>query len=278
MLSNRVILLCLMIVVVGLGGGENTSCTPNKFIVLSNCSFRYTHSNNDSSHYSNETAIDDRLLSMIVPYAWNQNEEDDLLITIITRSLARKPLIRLNLNLVHCAQHPREFNWTSLESSSTLTGEFVRTTFIDRNIMYLSSGVTYLRNLTALDCSTRTVYRTDEREFFQLDLRLESTLNDSCVDDSSCYPTETYQCDHDRHRCTCRPPFQSHLVKEQYPICIQAVEHSDQCTTKHVRCYEWCHENSSSTMCICPKEFSSKQVSADDRGRRERTHSFERTL
>ncbi|CAF4624719.1 unnamed protein product, partial [Rotaria magnacalcarata] len=71
-------------------------------------------------------------------------------------------------------------NWTSVESSLTLRGEFVRTTFADANKIYLSSGVTYLKNLTMLDCSIKTTYRTNDDELFQIKLKIESTLNDYC--------------------------------------------------------------------------------------------------
>ncbi len=54
-------------VIVGLG--ENTACIPNKLILLSNCSFNYL--------YSNQT-IDNRTLSMIVPYSLDNNEEKNL--------------------------------------------------------------------------------------------------------------------------------------------------------------------------------------------------------
>ena len=251
----------IFVVIVGSTFEENLSCTPNKWVLLSNCSFRYT------DHRNETTTIDQRRLSMVVPYALNETEEEDLLISIMTHRLSSKPLIRLNLNLIECANYPLHMHWTSLESSSTITGEFVRTTLIDRNIMYLPAGITYLKNFSTLDCSSQTLYRTDDQQVFQLDLRIESTLNDYCSNDQSCFPRETYRCHSDHRRCVCREPFQSYRIKDEYPICIHAVPTMDQCTMKHVRCFEWCQMNSSSAMCICPEELATKRISAEDRGR-----------
>ncbi|CAF5092738.1 unnamed protein product, partial [Rotaria socialis] len=80
-----------------------------------------------------------RTLSMIVPYLLDNQEEENLFIKILTRNQEQKPLISFNLNLIRCSNS--EFlNWTSVESSLTLRGEFVRTTFTDANKIYLSSG------------------------------------------------------------------------------------------------------------------------------------------
>ncbi|CAF2936997.1 unnamed protein product [Rotaria sp. Silwood2] len=195
---------------------------------------------------------------MILPYPLNRHEGNDLLITIISHNKSSKPFIRFNLSMIQCSYKNLSFNWTSLESSSTLRGEFVRTTFIDKNIMYLPSGKTYLKNLTTIDCSTKTLYRTDHKQLFKLDLHIESTLNDYCSNDNSCYPYENYQCEQTKHRCICRQPLQSYLIQNQYPICIHVVHTMDQCTMKNFRCLEWCHQNSSSTMCTCPKNISTK--------------------
>jgi hypothetical protein len=263
MLSNRLFLLYLiLIVVVVVGLGESTSCIPNKIILLSNCSFH--------NHMTNGN----RTLSLTVPYPLHKTEENDLLITVITHNFSSKPLIRFNLNMIQCSNKKILFNWTSLESSSTLRGEFARTTVIDKNTMYLSSGITYFKNLTALNCLTKTLYRTDDKQIFQLDLRIESTLNDYCLDDQSCYPVENYQCNQIKHRCVCRQPLQSYLTKNQYPICIHAVHTIDQCTMKNVRCLEVCHQNSSSTICICPKELAIKKLSSDDRGMKKEIFFF----
>jgi hypothetical protein len=260
MLFRHIFLRCLMSILVGCVCGQLTSCIPTTSILLSNCSFRYVQ-------YSTRTTIpfESHLLSMIVPYALNQTEEDELLISIITHRSSSKPLIRFNLNLIQCTNMPVNFHWTSLESSSTISGEFVRTSSIDKNIMYLPAGVTYLKNFTSIDCSTKTFYRTDQRQLFQLDLRIESTLNDTCMNDEQCYPIDTYRCHADRHRCTCREPFQSYFIQEQYPICVHAVSTIEQCTMKHVRCFQWCHENSSS-MCLCPNELTTKKFTIDQRG------------
>ncbi len=243
-------------VIVGLG--ENTACIPNKLILLSNCSFNYL--------YSNQT-IDNRTLSMIVPYSLDNNEEKNLFIKILTHHTSEKSLIHFNLNIIQCLNNKKIFNWTSVESSSTLRGEFVRTTFFDTNIMYLSSGITYLRNLTAIDCLTKTIYRTDHQELFQINFKIESTLNDYCSNKNLCYPLNIYQCNYERQRCICRSPLQSYLTKDQHSICIHAVKNLDQCTINNVRCLEWCHQNSSSTMCICPKDLSKKKYFDDHRGK-----------
>ncbi|CAF5219491.1 unnamed protein product, partial [Rotaria magnacalcarata] len=156
-------------------------------------------------------------------------------------------------------------NWTSVESSLTLRGEFVRTTFADANKIYLSSGVTYLKNLTMLDCSIKTTYRTNDDELFQIKLKIESTLNDYCSSEHLCYPENVYQCDFEQHRCTCRSSYQSYLNKYQQSICVHAVENISQCTMNDIHCIEWCHEKRSSTTCTCPKDLSSKKLSDDDR-------------
>jgi len=204
---------------------------------------------------------------MIVPYPLNIYEEENLLITIITHKKSLKPLIRFNLNMIQCSNKNLLLNWTSLESSSTLRGEFVRTTYIEKNIMYLTSGKTYLKNLTTIDCLTKTLYRTDHKQLFQLDLRIESTLNDYCLNDNSCYPIENYQCNQTKNRCSCRKPLQSYLLKDQYSICLQAVQTIDQCTIENMRCLEWCHQNRSSTMCLCPKKLSTKKLLYNNRGK-----------
>jgi hypothetical protein len=267
----------MIIIVVVIKFGENTTCIPNKLILLSNCSFHYY---NYSSHLStnNKTTHDNQTLSMTVPYPLNKNEEDNLLITILTHNMSSKPLIRFNLNLIQCSNKNLLFNWTSVESSSTLHGEFVRTTISEKNMMYLSSGKTYLKNLTTIDCSTKTLYHTDRNQLFQLDLRIESTLNDYCLNDNSCYPLENYQCNQEKHRCTCRQPLQSYLIKDQFPICVQAIHTIDQCIMKNIRCLEWCQQNKTSTMCVCPKESSTKKLADDDKGKRRDEVFFEEVL
>ncbi len=264
MLSNRQFhfYLMIIIVVVFVRLGENiNSCIPNKLILLSNCSFHY---HNYSSYL---TTNENRTLSMIVQYPLNTNEEENLLITILTSKKSLKPLIRFNLNMIQCSMKSLALNWTSVESSSTLRGEFVRTNHIEKNMMYLSSGKTYLKNLTTIDCLTKTFYQTDPQQLFELDFKIESTLNDYCSNDYSCYPRENYQCNQAKNRCHCRKPFQSYLINDQYPICLQAVQTIDQCTTENMRCLQWCHRNSSSTMCLCPKELSIKKFSDDNRGK-----------
>ncbi len=258
----------MIIIVVVVRFGETISCIPNKLILLSNCSFRYSHYHNYSSHlFNNKTTNDNRTLSMIVPYPLNINEEENLLITILTHKKSLKPLIRFNLNMIQCSNKNLVFNWTSLESSSTLHGEFVRTSYIEKNIMYLPSGKTFLKNLTTIDCLTKTLYRTDSKQLFQLNLRIESTVNDYCLNDNSCYPIENYQCNQSKNRCNCRKPLQSYLIKNQYPICLQAVQTIDQCSIENNRCLEWCHENSSSIKCLCPKELLIKKFLDNNRGR-----------
>jgi hypothetical protein len=245
------------VVSVIVGYGENTACIPNKLILLSNCSFNYLYSN---------LTIDNRTLSMTVPYSLDTNEKDNLFIKVLTRHRTDKLLIYFNLNIIQCS-NKKLFNWTSVESSSTLHGEFVRTTFLDKNIMYLSSGITYLRNLTTIDCLTKTMYRTDNQELFEINFKIESTLNDYCSNNNLCYPLNIYQCDYQRQRCICRSPLQSYLTKDKYLICIHAVKNLNQCTMKNVRCLEWCHQNSSSTMCICPNDLSKKKYFDNDRGK-----------
>jgi hypothetical protein len=239
------------------GFGENTACIPNKLILLSNCSFHYPNSNLTNNN---------RTLSMTVPYSLDTYEEENLFIKVLTRHRSEKLLIHFNLNIIQCSTK-KFLNWTSVESSSTLRGEFVRTTFFETNIMYLSSGITYLRNLTMIDCLTKTIYRTDDQELFQINFKIESTLNDDCSNENLCYPLNIYQCDYERQRCICRRPFQSYLTKDQHAICIHAVKNIDQCIMENVRCLEWCQQNSSSIMCICPKDLSKKKYFDDHRGK-----------
>ncbi|CAF1430008.1 unnamed protein product [Adineta steineri] len=209
--------------------------------------------------------IDNRTLSMTIPYSLNNNhEQENLFVQILTRHISEKPFIRFNLNMIQCLEN-QSLNWTSVESSLTLRGEFVRTVFTDTNIMYLSSGLTYLRNLTSIDCLTKTLYRTDKNELFQVNFKIESTLNDFCSDEHLCYPLNIYQCNHEQHRCICRSPLQSYLTKDQQLICIHAVKNIDQCTIENVRCLEWCHLNSSSTVCTCPKDLAIKKYLNDER-------------
>ncbi len=251
----------IILVVVVRFGETITSCIPNKLILLSNCSFHYY---NYSSYL---TTNENRTLSMIVPYPLNIDEEKNLLITILTSKKSLKPLIRFNLKMIQCTMKNSSLNWTSLESSSTLRGEFVRTNHVEQNMMYLPSGKTYLKNLTTIDCLTKTFYQTDHRQLFELDFKIESTLDDYCTNDYSCYPRDNYQCNQVKNRCQCRKPFQSYLIKDQYPICLQAVQTIDQCTTENMRCLQWCYRNSSSTMCLCPKDISIKKISDDNRGK-----------
>lgn len=245
------------VVSVIVGRGEITNCTTNKLIILSNCSFKSISSN---------MTIDNRTLSMTIPYTLHKIDDKTYPVQIITRHNSDKPLIRFNLNLIQCDVN-QSLNWSSIESSSTLRGEFVRTVLTDKNIMYLSSGITYLRNLTSLNCLTKTIYRTNDKELFQVNFKIESTLNDYCTKDNLCYPSDVYKCDFEQHRCVCRSPLQSYLTNDQHSICIHAVKNLSQCTIKHVRCLEWCHLNRSATVCTCPKELSIKKYSNDNRGR-----------
>ncbi len=247
----------IYVVSVIVGSGENTACIPNKLILLSNCSFNYPYSN---------LTIDNRTLSMTVPYSLDTNEEENLFIKVLTRHQSGKSLIHFNLNLIQCFNN-QFLRWTSVESSSTLRGEFVRTILSNTNIMYLSSGITYLRNLTTVDCLTKTMYRTGNSELFKINFKIESTLNDYCSDEYLCYPLNIYQCDYERQRCTCRSPLQSFLTKDHHSICVHAVENLDQCTIENVRCLEWCHQNSSSNLCICPKDLAKKKYFDDNRGK-----------
>ncbi|UJR09129.1 hypothetical protein I4U23_013376 [Adineta vaga] len=250
--------MIIIVVVVVVDFGDNTSCTPAKQILLSNCSFQ--HSQN--SLLMNKTTNDNRTLTMIIPYSLDRNQQDDFFVTILTKN---QSFIRLNLNFIQCEKKSSLLNWTSLESSSTLQGEFLRVSSIHQSTMYLPSGKIYLRNLSTIDCSTKTIYRTDPNQLFQLDLRIESTLNDYCLDDTSCYPQDTYQCDPIEQHCICRQPFQPYLIKEHHSICIQAVDILDRCPRNNQRCLPWCHENSSSTVCLCPKNFAIKKFSYDHR-------------
>ena len=247
-------LIYMVSVVVGLE--ENIACTPNKLIRLSNCLFNYSYS---------DMTIDNRTLSMVAPYALDNNEDENLFITAITLNVSSKPLIRFNLKMIQCLDN-KTSNWTSVESSSTLRGEFVRTTFIDTNVIYLSPGITYLRNLTTIDCLRKTIYHTDNQGLFRVNLKIESTLNDDCSKENLCYPLDIYQCDFERHRCICRPSFVPYLTNDQHLICIHAVENIDQCPIKNVRCLEWCQLNRPSTTCICPKDLSKKRIFNNSRG------------
>ena len=245
---------------------ENTACAPNKLILLSNCSLKSPFSLAAAASSPPPMTIDNRTLSMTVPYLFEPNPDENLAIQVIRRPSSKVPLIRFNLNLIQCSiKH--NFTWSSVEASSTLRGEFIRTSSIDINRMYLSLGVTYLRNLTSIDCASRTIYRTDSRQVFRVHFQLESTLNDSCSNETLCYPLNTYQCDSERRRCQCRSPLQAYLVDDRSAICIHAVKTIDQCTMKNVRCLPWCDQTSSSTMCLCPEEFSTKKLFDDDRGR-----------
>ncbi|CAF1683277.1 unnamed protein product, partial [Adineta ricciae] len=249
MLSDRVLLFLYLMIIIVVDSGDSLPCTPTKQVLLSNCSIQPSQ---------NSTTNDNRTLTMIIPYSLNRQHQDEYLVTILTQN---KSFIRLNLNLIQCENKSSTLNWTSLESSSTLNGEFLRTSSINKNTMYLPSGKIYLRNLSTIDCSTNTIYRTDANQFFQLDLRIESTLNDYCLDDTSCYPHDTYQCDPIEQRCICRQPFQPYSIKEHYTICIQAAETVEQCPRQTQRCLPWCHENSSSLMCVCPEDLARKKFS-----------------
>jgi hypothetical protein len=253
------LITCLVTVIVG--RVNNSHCIPTKFVRLSNCTFYSSISN----VYPSMT-IDNRTLSMIVPNVYDQHEHENFSIDIIQRSSSTmSPLVRLNLNMIQCL-NSRTWNWTSVEASSTINGEFIRTTLTDRHRMYLSMGVTYLRNLTSLDCSQRIVYRTDHDDVFRVDFKLESTLNDTCSNSNRCYPLNIYQCDYERHRCTCRSPLQTYLTNNHQAICIHAVKTLDQCTMKHVRCLPWCHRNHSSTVCLCPEQISTKKYLDNNQG------------
>lgn len=259
----------MIIIIVVIRFGENTTCTPNKLIFLSNCSFHYSYYHNPTFHILNNlTTNDKKSLSMMLSYSLNRINDDNLSMTIIKNNRSTKPLIRFNLNQIECLNKSLSLKWTSLESSSTLNGEFLRTTFIDKTIMYLPLGKTYLKNLTAIDCSTKIAYRTDSKQLFKLDLNVESTLNDHCTSNNACHPYDTYQCDQIKQRCVCRQPLQSYLIEDQYPICLHIVHNLNQCTMQNVRCLEWCHENSSSKMCTCPKNLARKIYLEDDRGNR----------
>lgn len=243
MLFNHLSRFLILVLIVEYG--QTKSCNPTRIILLSNCSFQLT------------TKSDNRSLTMIVPYALNRTEKNSHdFLSLFLRSKPYKPLIRLNLNFLQCSTNNKQlFQWTSLESSSTLRGEFLRTTHIEHNLMYLPAGRIFLKNLTTIDCSSRTLYRTDDQQIFEFDFKIESTLNDFCLNDYSCYPNHIYRCDQTKQRCTCRQTFQSFLIHEQYPICVQT---SDQCSNKSIRCIEWCQLNSSSPMCLCPNEYSKK--------------------
>lgn len=263
MWSNRRLFVYFMfminIIIVRLG--ETRTCLPNKFILLSNCSFRQFF--NSSSSYSMTNV--NRTLTMIVPYPIDISQNEQAFITLFTSPKSFKPLIRFHLNLIQCTEKNQSFNWTSLESSSTSHGEFVRTSQIDGNLMYLSSGKTYLKNLTSIDCSTQTAYQTASEQIFELDLKIESTTKDFCTSDQSCYPHSHYQCHSGQNRCHCRKPFQIYSIGNHYSICLQAVQTMDQCTTDKIRCVEWCRQNSSRTFCLCPMEISTKKFSSDQR-------------
>ena len=243
--------------------GESTACIPTKLILLSHCSFHFPSS-------SSNLTLNNRTLSMTVPYSIDANEDENLSIKVLTRHRLNKSLIHFNLNLIQCSTE-QSLRWTSVESSSTLRGEFVRTTLIDSSIMYLSSGLTYLRNLTMIDCSTKTMYRTKISELFQINLKIESTLNDFCSEEHLCYPLNLYTCDFEQQHCTCRTPFQSYETKDHHSICVHAVDNLTECTYENVRCLEWCQTNrsysSSSRMCLCPTDVSKKRSLTDDRSK-----------
>lgn len=250
---------------------ENTACAPNKLILLSNCSFKSPFSLTDPSSSSPMT-IDNRTLSMTVPHLFEPHADENPAIEVIRRPASKVPLIRFNLNLIQCSIK-KNFTWTSVEASSTLRGEFIRTSSIDINRMYLSLGVTYLRNLTSINCTSRTIYRTDPRQVFRVHFQRESTLNDSCSNESLCYPSNIYRCDSERRHCQCRSPLQAYLTDDHSSICIHAVKTIDQCTLKNVRCLPWCDDSSSSKMCLCPAEFSTKKYFDEDRGNVDRSLS-----
>ena len=272
MVSNRIVLFALMVSVVVVERAQTSAvCTPDKLILLSNCTLNssFTH----DSYFA--MTIANRTLSMTVPYALhtsNTADDDDLSIKLITRRSPDRPLIRFNLKMIHCSTHG-PLPWSSVEASSTLRGEFIRTTFLDdTNLVYLSSGVTYLRDLTSIDCSTRTLYRTDREQFFRLQLKIESKINDYCTNEHLCYPLNIYQCDYERQRCVCRSPLQSYLTSEHYSICIHAVNDINQCSIKNVHCLPWCQpSSSSSTLCLCPEDVSTKKYLHDERGSRRRS-------
>ena len=265
MLSDHRYLFHFMIHVISVivGSGENpTGCIPTKLIHLSHCSFHFPQSSN--------LTFDNRTLSMTVPYSLDINEDENLSIKVLTRHQLDKSLIHFNLNLIQCSNE-QYLRWTSVESSSTLRGEFVRTTLTNSSIMYLSSGLTYLRNLTMIDCSTKTMYRTKISELFQINLKIESTLNDFCSQEQLCYPLNLYACDFEQQHCTCRRPFQSYQTKDHHSICVHAVENLTECTYDNVRCLEWCQSNSSSNMCLCPTDVAKKRSLTDDRSKRPMT-------
>lgn len=264
MLSNPRRLFYLMVYVISIivGFGENPiGCIPNKLIYLSHCSFHFPQSSN--------LTFDNRTLSMTVPYSLDADEDENLSIKVLTRHRLDKSLIHFNLNLIQCFTD-QYLRWTSVESSSTLRGEFVRTTLTNSSIMYLSSGLTYLRNLTMIDCSTKTMYRTKMSELFEINLKIESTLNDFCSEDRLCYPLNLYTCDFEQQHCICRTPFQSYQTKDHHSICVHAVENLTECSHyDNVRCLEWCQtNNSSSNMCLCPKDVTKKKSLLDDRSKK----------
>jgi hypothetical protein len=47
---------------------------------------------------------------------------------------------------------------------------------------------------------------------------------------------------------------------------------------KNIRCLEWCQQNKTSTMCVCPKESSTKKLADDDKGKRRDEVFFEEVL
>lgn len=230
-----------------------STCSPKKLILLSNCTLHLP-----SSSFSAEN----RTLSITVP---NTLENEKNFIQLIRRRTSSIPIIRFNLTLIQCSNQ-RHWNWNSVEASSTLRGEFIRTTLIEPNQMYLSLGVTYLRNLTSIDCTKKIVYRTSTDQIFRLDLKSESTLNDSCSEENPCSPTDIYQCDRKSQRCICRPPFESYFSTDQPGICLQAVQRIDQCQFDHQRCLPWCNPNNSLSQCLCPEKISSKKLRSDNRG------------
>jgi len=251
MLMKKLVELVLILSVI-LNFGETYSCIPNKFVRLSNCSFIYPYSNLTNHQ---------RTLSMTVPYPLDKYEDEHLSLKILQHNRTKQSLIYFNLNMIQCLNY-KQFHWTSVESSSTLHGEFVRTIFSQTNIMYLSSGSIYLRNLTSIDCSTQTMYRTDVDQFFEMNLKIESTLNDFCSSEHLCYPTNIYQCDLVKYQCQCQDPLQAYLTKDKHLLCVHAVDDFRQCTIDNVRCLKWCEQGNSSDLCICPKNVSSQKISS----------------
>ena len=257
MISGQSFLLLLSFLFVLSEAFDPSSCTPKKLISLSNCTFRPTRS-------SSFIFIDNQTLSIVVPHLL---DDETNAIEMIRRRSSTLPILRFNLNQIQCSLN-RSWNWSSVEASSTLRGEFIRTTLIEPNQMYLSSGVTYLRNLTSIDCKKKIVYRTANEEIFRIEFKIESTLNDSCSAEQPCFPSDVYQCHQQEQRCICRSPFESYLTVDQQAICLHAVRTLDQCPYDSSRCLPWCHQNSSNSRCFCPEKISTKRFRFDQRGKR----------